>query len=642
MEHIDGRDLEGGLSRADDVGRPVAGAPYPAADVARWGAALCGVLEYLHARRPQPVLHQDIKPANLVLDQHSGALFLVDFGTAHAHTGAPTGGYGTPGYAPPEQYRGQSQPRSDVYALAATLYHLASDDDPAQHPFSFPQLDALGGLGDALRPALATDPAARPHAHELRRSLEALAHPGLARTLAAPDGDALYDERQVARWCEQNWRRAAPWLRTRALPDELERCLAMPALARGLRDAIAQHPADDQAALDAALALLDPRGYGAARPLITIDPDMMVLKLRGGALVATEIAVQNRSRRYVRARVLGPRWLAVEVPAEAQAPGYSRRFPSLSLAPGQSAALLLAGAPPRGTFGGNASEQLELREEDPAGGATGTLLASASLKAARRPWPIQGVALWLTLLLPLLVLATCVVGVSRPRPLAPTAVMIKPPFEPLVAGDYPLPPTLSPAYPPPAHAYPLPPYAGQAEAVYQNALTAFEEGGLQAAQLHLDDLRETLRAYSDGDAVLYEAYYQMARRAYAAKQWAKMPLPLYELHRLAPGYKDSAYLLKEAFYRPAKIEFERGDYARAQAALREVWQLDPDYLDAKLLLAQCYMHLADEALAQNRLNDALRWIEALDRLRPDFPELPRLRTALAAAQIKPLPSPAVP
>ncbi len=51
------------------------------------------------------------------------------------------------GYAAPEQYRGESEPRSDIYALAATLYHLATNDDPRSHPFDFPQAPQLGAFG---------------------------------------------------------------------------------------------------------------------------------------------------------------------------------------------------------------------------------------------------------------------------------------------------------------------------------------------------------------------------------------------------------------------------------------------------------------------------------------------------------------
>src|SRR5262249_53453603 len=152
------------------------------ADVLRWGVALCRALEYMAGRQPHPALHRDIKPANLVIDRGSGDVRLVNFGGSTARPLALSGGdqmsrsplMGTHGYAAPEQYTGQSEPRSDVYALAATLYHLATDDDPRAHPFQF-YLERLGRLGQALDAALQLDVAARLDAADLLRRLEGMA-----------------------------------------------------------------------------------------------------------------------------------------------------------------------------------------------------------------------------------------------------------------------------------------------------------------------------------------------------------------------------------------------------------------------------------------------------------------------------------
>lgn len=181
MEYIEGQDLLSGLTR-NAGGSERQGTAYPVADVLRWGSGLCRVLEYLATRQPMPVVHHDIKPANVVLDANTGEVRLVDFGTAKARLLMQAGGtvglqkssiYGTAGYAPPEQYGGRSEPRSDVYALAATLYHLATDDDPSDHPFSFPELTRLpAALADALAPALRTDVTQRPSASELRAALD--------------------------------------------------------------------------------------------------------------------------------------------------------------------------------------------------------------------------------------------------------------------------------------------------------------------------------------------------------------------------------------------------------------------------------------------------------------------------------------
>lgn len=183
MEYIEGQDLEQGLTHQDKHGAVIPGQAYPQAEVIRNGVALCRVLEYLAQRKPSPVVHHDIKPPNVLLDTNNGEVRLVDFGTAKARLLQQPGGgvglqkssiYGTSGYAPPEQYQGQSESRSDVYALAATLYHLATDDDPRDHPFSFPRLAQLGAFGQVLLGALNSNVALRPTAGVLRQQLEAL------------------------------------------------------------------------------------------------------------------------------------------------------------------------------------------------------------------------------------------------------------------------------------------------------------------------------------------------------------------------------------------------------------------------------------------------------------------------------------
>ncbi|NJM05530.1 serine/threonine protein kinase, partial [Candidatus Gracilibacteria bacterium] len=162
MEYIAGPTLEDRLSHFNALsGQVIAGEAYPLDEVLRWGEALATVLAYL-AGQPEPLIHHDIKPANVVLDERSERLYLVDFGAARpARQTTRLESYGTPGYAAPEQYRGESEPRSDIYALAATLYHLATDDDPSAHPLVFSQLVTLGDFGTLLKAALNHDPAAR-------------------------------------------------------------------------------------------------------------------------------------------------------------------------------------------------------------------------------------------------------------------------------------------------------------------------------------------------------------------------------------------------------------------------------------------------------------------------------------------------
>ncbi len=178
MDYIEGKNLEEGLTHEDEDGKEIKGQPYDTKEVKRWGIQVCKVLEHLAQKN---VVHLDIKPANLILDRN-GDIWLVDFGTAKAQRAMQTTGrvgmkqtsiFGTEGYAPPEQYAGRVEPRTDVYSLAATLYHLLTDDHPRRHSFVFPKLDKLPKhLANALRQATEQDVSQRPTAVEFGQLLD--------------------------------------------------------------------------------------------------------------------------------------------------------------------------------------------------------------------------------------------------------------------------------------------------------------------------------------------------------------------------------------------------------------------------------------------------------------------------------------
>lgn len=93
------------------------------------------ILTYLHALSP-PVLHRDIKPSNLIWGEDE-KVYLVDFGAVQDQTAAEGVTFtvvGTTGYAPLEQFWGKAVPASDLYALGATLIHLATGTAPADLP----------------------------------------------------------------------------------------------------------------------------------------------------------------------------------------------------------------------------------------------------------------------------------------------------------------------------------------------------------------------------------------------------------------------------------------------------------------------------------------------------------------------------
>jgi eukaryotic-like serine/threonine-protein kinase len=103
--------------------------------VTEWGVQIADVLDYLHNRRP-PIIYRDLKPANLMIDGNSGRIMLIDFGIARWVAPQEKGvtAVGTMGYAPPELFSGKVEPRSDIYSLGATLFHLATGVDPQDNP----------------------------------------------------------------------------------------------------------------------------------------------------------------------------------------------------------------------------------------------------------------------------------------------------------------------------------------------------------------------------------------------------------------------------------------------------------------------------------------------------------------------------
>ena len=92
-----------------------------------WALELAQVLDYLH-RQDRPIIFRDLKPENIIITD-DGHVKVIDFGLArHFEPGKrrDTQASGTVGYAPPEQWEdsGQSDPRSDIYSLAATLFYV--------------------------------------------------------------------------------------------------------------------------------------------------------------------------------------------------------------------------------------------------------------------------------------------------------------------------------------------------------------------------------------------------------------------------------------------------------------------------------------------------------------------------------------
>src|SRR5687767_10733790 len=145
--------------------------PFPADQVLTWADQLLDALDYLHTQEPQ-IIHRDIKPQNLKLTSR-GQIILLDFGLAKGQAGdisrgttaASIFGY-TPNYAPLEQIQGLgTDTRSDLYSLAATLYHLLTEVKP---PDALTRAAALvNGHSDPLVPASKVNPSIGPELDEV-------------------------------------------------------------------------------------------------------------------------------------------------------------------------------------------------------------------------------------------------------------------------------------------------------------------------------------------------------------------------------------------------------------------------------------------------------------------------------------------
>jgi len=172
MDFVPGQDLYALLQRRNG--------PFATGQVLRWADQLLDVLCYLHGQVP-PIIHRDIKPENLKLSD-AGQIILLDFGLSKGFAGGTADrpsqsilGF-TPAYAPLEQMQGAgTDPRADLYSLAATLHHLLTGVTP---PATLTRVtSAADGQGDPLRLA-----------SELNPSVSAEVAEVLHRAMAIPRG----------------------------------------------------------------------------------------------------------------------------------------------------------------------------------------------------------------------------------------------------------------------------------------------------------------------------------------------------------------------------------------------------------------------------------------------------------------------
>lgn len=333
MEYIEGPDLRRWLTGED--GQAGSG-PLPQEQVLRYTIQVCEVLEYLANRQP-PVIHNDIKPGNVIVDGNSGRAVLVDFGTAQTRflhvTGRPDGSraslYGTVGYAAPELFQGRSEPRSDIYGLGATAYHLLTDDDPRDHPMQYPQLDRLPPpLAGILRGALAHEPEQRPAAGELRQQLERYlaGQSGQLRALVFPDGDAADERDEVLALALKHWSYAAGILHDGTLANWLRGTLHDPVAAQAAEAAARRWPNNPDAALDGFIRQLSPAALAPGKLELRTD----ILRLPEAARnqrIPQTIEIANRGQGPVRGEIFSSApWVRVGDGSFACPPGRTCRL----------------------------------------------------------------------------------------------------------------------------------------------------------------------------------------------------------------------------------------------------------------------------------------------------------------------------
>ena len=131
MDYVEGRPLSDILTEEGTIEED---------KVADYAIQLCDVLDYLHSQKP-PIIYRDLKPANIML-RPDGKITLIDFGTARKYnydSVSDTTCLGTIGYAAPEQFAGetlrQTDARTDIYNLGATMYHLLTGVNPSEPPY---------------------------------------------------------------------------------------------------------------------------------------------------------------------------------------------------------------------------------------------------------------------------------------------------------------------------------------------------------------------------------------------------------------------------------------------------------------------------------------------------------------------------
>jgi cytochrome c-type biogenesis protein CcmH/NrfG/tRNA A-37 threonylcarbamoyl transferase component Bud32 len=145
MDFIEGRTLAEVFAKDGTIPGVNGARGVPEARARHWAQQICSVLTYLHNQTP-PVIFRDLKPSNIMVTNHD-EVKLIDFGIARTvQSQRQATIIMTIGYAPPEQMQGNPEPRSDIYALGATIHRVLTQHDAANNKptiFDFPPIRML-------------------------------------------------------------------------------------------------------------------------------------------------------------------------------------------------------------------------------------------------------------------------------------------------------------------------------------------------------------------------------------------------------------------------------------------------------------------------------------------------------------------
>ncbi|MEZ0374716.1 MAG: protein kinase [Candidatus Sericytochromatia bacterium] len=272
QEYVPGRNLQQWVAE---------GRRFSEAEAVRIALQLAGILSYLHSF-PNPVIHRDLKPGNVLLDQ-AGEVHLIDFGAVRQSLAVGGTVTGTFGYMPLEQLEGHEVPASDLYALGATLVFLLTGQDPTE-------LKKIG-----LKPDFRAYARISPR---LARILDKLLEPDLSRRYASAarlQADLL--RLQAPDWLArlEPWTRWIAWWRVWLAAGS---ALVLLAVILYLNWALSQPPAPGPAQSLPVIVDSDVSGWKAAalKPWLRLEPDPDLIRLAQS--LAGEVWGISASRLY--------------------------------------------------------------------------------------------------------------------------------------------------------------------------------------------------------------------------------------------------------------------------------------------------------------------------------------------------------